>query len=72
MDLASYWLIDSGCSNHMTHNKSLFIEWCEITSSKVRVGDGKHITVKGKGTIAISTCHGTKLITDVLYVADID
>ena len=56
----------------MTHNKSLFKEWCEITSSKVRVGDGKHITVKGKGTIAISTCHGTKLITDVLYVFDID
>ena len=56
----------------MMHNKSLFKEWCEIISSKVRVGDGKHITINGKGTIDIPTCHGTKLITDVLYVLDID
>ena len=28
------------------------------------MGDGKHTTVKGKGTIAIPTYHGTKLITD--------
>ena len=72
MNPTSCWLIDSGCSNNMTHNKSLFKEWCEITSSKVRVGDGKHIAVKGKCTIAIPTSHGTKLITDVLYVPDID
>ena len=72
MDLASCWLIDSGCSNHMMHNKNLFKEWCGITSSKVRVGDGKHIVVKGKGAIAIPTYHGTKLITNVLYVLDID
>ena len=72
MNSISCWLIDSGCSNHMTHNMSMFREWCEITSSKVRVGDGKRIVVKGKGTIAIPTCHGTKLITDVLYVPNID
>ena len=56
----------------MTHNKSLFKKWREITSSMVRVGDGKHIVVKGKGTIAIPTYHGIKLITDVLYVPNID
>ena len=38
----------------------------------VQVGDGKHIVVKKKGTIAIPTCHGTKLITNVLYVLDIN
>ena len=37
----------------------------------VRVGDAKNIAVKGKCTIAIPTCHGTKLITDVLYVPNI-
>ena len=36
------------------------------------MGDGNHIVVKGKGTIAIPTCHGTKLITNVLYVPNID
>ena len=72
MNRTNCWLIDSGFSNHVTHNKSLFKEWCKTTSSKVRVGDGKHITVKGKCTIAIPTCHGTKLISDALYVPDID
>ena len=72
MSSTNCWLIDSGCSNHVTHNKSLFKEWCEITSSMVLVGDGKHIVVKGKGTISIPTCHGTKLITNVLYVLDIN
>ena len=36
------------------------------------MGDGKHITIKGKGTIDTPTYHGTKLIIDVLYVPDID
>ena len=36
------------------------------------MGDSKHIAIKGKGTISIPTCHGTKLITTVLYVSDID
>ena len=45
----------------MMNKKSLFKEWCEITSSMVRVGDGKHIATKEKGTISILTCHGTKL-----------
>ena len=49
------------CSNNGV--KSLH-QWFEC--------NGKHIAVKGKGTIAIPTCHGTKLITYVLYVPDID
>ena len=36
------------------------------------MGDGKHIAVKGKCTIIIPTCHGTQLITYVLYRPDID
>ena len=72
MSSTNCWLINNGCLNHMMHNKSLFKEWCEITLSIVRVGNGKYIVVKGKGTIAILTYHGTKSITNVLYVHDID
>ena len=56
----------------MTHDKELFKELKSIESKKVRIGNGEYIAVKGKGTIAISSCLGTKLITDVLYVPDID
>ena len=56
MESYESWLIDSGCTDHMTYNKDLFTQLGEASSSKVRMGDGKHVTVKGKGTIVISTC----------------
>ena len=66
------WLIDSGCTNHMTHDKELFKELKSTESKKVRIGNGEYSAVKGKGIIAIASCSGTKLITNVLYVPDID
>ena len=66
------WLIDSGCTNHMTYDKTLFKDLKPTNVSKVRIGNGGYIPVKGKGTVAISTCSGIKLISDVLYVPNID
>ncbi|CAL5381550.1 unnamed protein product [Camellia sinensis] len=40
--------------------------------SKVKVGNGEFIEVRGKGTVATESVLGTKLITDVLYVPRID
>ncbi|KAH9805142.1 hypothetical protein KPL71_002337 [Citrus sinensis] len=47
-------------------------ELSNANSSKVRVGNGTYIAVKGKGTVAITTFSGTKFISDVLYVLEID
>lgn len=66
------WLIDSGCTNHMTYDKALFKELRSTETKKVRIGNGEYIHAKGKGTIAIASCSGTKFITHVLYVPDID
>ncbi|KAA3465958.1 Retrovirus-related Pol polyprotein from transposon TNT 1-94 [Gossypium australe] len=66
------WLIDSGCTNHLTHEKELFKELKSTEFKKVKIGKGDYIAVKGKGTIAITSCLGTKFIIDVLYVPDID
>ena len=66
------WLVDSGCTNHMTNNVELFRELDQKSRSKVRVGNGQYISVKGKGSIAIETLSGTKIINDVMYVPDID
>ena len=38
----------------------------------VRIGNGAYISVKGKGTIVIESYRGTKLISDVLFVPEID
>jgi len=66
------WLIDSGCTNHMTYDKTIFKDLKPSHISKVRIGNGVYIPAKGKGTIVISTSSGIKTISDVLYVPDID
>lgn len=65
--------MDSGCSNHMTGNKSSFIELNEGINSQVKFGDRKMHKVEGKGVIALHTMGGkTKYISDVLYVLGLD
>jgi len=66
------WLIDSGCTNHLTYDRELFKDLDETTISKVRIENGALIEVKGKGTVAIESLSGLKLISDVLYVPKIN
>lgn len=66
------WLIDSGCTNHMCNDISLFKEVLPSKSRRVKVGNGEYVPVKGIGTVAIITTSGTKTISDVMYVPEID
>ena len=66
------WLIDSGCTNHMTHDQEIFRELDRSVVSKVRIGNGDYLPAKGKGTIAIESYSSTKLISDVLFVPELD
>ena len=61
------WLVDSGCTNHMTFDHDLFKELDTLVASKVKIGNGEYIVVNGKGTKAIESTSGTKLIRDVLF-----
>jgi len=56
----------------MTYDRNLFKEFTFMGNKKVRIGNGDYILAKGKGTVAIPTNSGTKKISDVLYVPDID
>ncbi|RDX98016.1 hypothetical protein CR513_19132, partial [Mucuna pruriens] len=62
------WLIDSGCTNHMTYDKSLFKDLKPTNVLKVRIGNSGRVYAEGKGTIAISTSLGTKIISDEFKV----
>ncbi|XP_017640178.1 uncharacterized protein LOC108481577 [Gossypium arboreum] len=70
--LCDSWLVDSGCTNHMTYDEKLFKDLDRSLKSKVRIGNGEYLEVKGRGTVAIESCTGTKLISDVLFVPEID
>lgn len=46
------WYVDSGCSRHMTGDKSLFVAFSdEFTSESVTIGDRWKAKVMGKGIV---------------------
>jgi hypothetical protein len=59
------WYLDSGCSNHMTGNKSLFVKLDESVKGKVNFGNDNEADIMGKGTLAIKVKNG-----GVMYVQD--
>ncbi|CAL5340699.1 unnamed protein product [Camellia sinensis] len=50
-----HWLVESGCTNHMTYDKELFRKLDRTKISKVKVGNGEFIEVRGKGIVAIES-----------------
>ena len=69
---SDYWLIDNGCTNHMTKDENLFKQLDKSSVFKVRIGNGEYIYVKGKWTVAIEGNSSIKLISNVLFVPEID
>jgi len=66
------WHINSGCTNNMTNDWKLFKKINEIVISKARIGNGAHLTVKGKQIVAIKGHLCLKLISNVLYIPEIN
>ncbi|KAG8487132.1 hypothetical protein CXB51_020669 [Gossypium anomalum] len=50
----------------------LFKDLDRSFASKIKIGNGDLIEAKGKGNLVINTCSGNKVISEVLYVPDID
>ncbi|KAG8496284.1 hypothetical protein CXB51_009218 [Gossypium anomalum] len=66
------WLIDSGCTNHMTSDVAIFKSIDRSFKTRVKVGNGHFIKAEGKGDVLIDTPTGTKLVSNVLLVLEID
>lgn len=66
------WYLDSGCSNHMTRDKSCFVNLDESVKTEVKMGNGAVTRAHGLGTIGVQTKEDTKFIHDVLFVPDLD
>ncbi|GLJ40699.1 hypothetical protein SUGI_0840630 [Cryptomeria japonica] len=47
------WVIDSGCSHHMTGDKVKFMSLQEYNGGQVRFGDDKACLIKGRGVISL-------------------
>lgn len=66
------WLIDSGCTSHMTRYLSIFTSIDTSVQPKIKLGNGEIVQAKGKGQVAINTRKGTKIISNVLYIPELD
>ena len=63
------WFLDSGCSNHMIGNISMFSMIDENVKSQVTLGTDSKVSVMGKGRVSVLTKKGDrKTISDVYYV----
>jgi hypothetical protein len=65
------WFVDSGCSNHMTGDESIFCELDTTATTQITMGNGAVVKSKGKGTIAVNSKKGKMLIRDVLLVPEL-
>jgi thiamine kinase-like enzyme len=63
----SSWVLDSGCKNHMTREKSMFSSYAQIESPSENIvfGDNSKGEVLGVGKISITQDHS---ISNVLHV----
>ncbi|EOY20979.1 Uncharacterized protein TCM_012294 [Theobroma cacao] len=65
------WLIDSGCSNHITSDKEIFIMLDSSFRSRAEIGNGDFIQIVRKGTVGVQTTSGIKTISNVLYSTEV-
>ena len=66
------WLIDNGCISHMIKYLLIFSSINRSAKRKVKLGNWDIVQAKGKGIIGVSTRRGTKTITNVLYIPELD
>jgi hypothetical protein len=70
-ELSNNWYLDSGCSNHMAKDESIFKDIDDSVKVKVRLGNDTIVESKGKGTVMVETKKGTRFIKDVLLVPNL-
>lgn len=64
-----YWVLDTGCSTHMTGRREWFVELDFTIKSRVRFADDRTMKVEGVGKVMIRKKDGSLCyITGVLYV----
>lgn len=66
------WILESGCSFHMTPNLEWFSSYKEIDGGKVLVGNNMACNVIGIGTVKLKMQDGSvKLLLDVRHVPEL-
>ncbi|KAI5681938.1 hypothetical protein M9H77_03166 [Catharanthus roseus] len=71
-DVVDHWVLDSGCSFHMSPNKHWFSDFKTLNQGKLFMGNNQVCDIKGIGSNFIKMHDGvTKKLTEVRYVPDL-
>ncbi|KAK9073212.1 hypothetical protein SSX86_007536 [Deinandra increscens subsp. villosa] len=63
------WILDSGCSYHMTPLKSCFKDFKEVKKGTVQLGDDRPCEIMGIGSMVLRLGNGTELeLHDVRFI----
>jgi len=65
------WILDSGCSNHMSGNKDWFSELDKNFRHTVKLGNDTRIAVMGKGSVWLNVNRFTEVISHVFYISEL-
>lgn len=66
------WVMDTGCSFHMSSRKDLFMGFQEVSGEKVRMANNSHTEVKGVGSVRFCNPDGTTFVLhEVRYMPGI-
>lgn len=65
------WFLDSGCSNHMCGDKTMFSEMNESFRHLVKLGNNTRMNVLGKGNVRLHLNGLNHVITEVFYVPEL-
>ena len=70
-DRSDVWFLDSGCSNHMCGDRSLFFELDEEFQQLVKLGNNMKMSVAGKGSVRLYLDGLKHIIAEVFYVPEL-
>ena len=60
------WFVDSGCSNHMCGERSMFSSLDTTFTHNVKLGNNHKLMVSGKGVLKI-TLNGVSYVVNDVY-----
>ena len=66
------WFLDSGCSNHMCGDRSLFYDLDVGFKHTVRLGNNTRMCVVAKGNIRLLLGNSSYVITEVCYMPELN
>lgn len=58
IDFKEVWILDTGCSFHMTPRKDWFVNLKESSSGSLRIANDFVSTVESVGTVIVQTSDG--------------